>query len=324
MTTAYVQQLLAAAQAQAAVSVDMNEATAGGGGKEIPAGRYFGRIVEYIDCGNQPQSFQGKKKEPAPEFRLGIAVWGEGISEPDGTPYIDRPFKMAVKRNEKAKTYLAFKALNYKNDPKITHFAQFLGEAFIFTYEDAVTKQGKPYTRINLEKTLPARDVMSGQPYQVPEVADALYNLFLWDFPSLEAWDKLFIEGTNDEGKSKNWLQETILGATNFSGSPLHQLMLQAGRQVVIPEKQPEPAAAAPAQPAQAPAVASPNVAPAQVPTGVAAPLAQPQVQPVAAPAAVTVPGVPVPSAGAQTAPAPVATIPSVPGTAATSPSSPA
>lgn len=307
MTTDYVQQLIQQANAQAAVSVDMNEAVSGGGGKEIPAGRYFGRIVEYIDLGNQPQSFQGKAKEPAPEFRLGIALWGEGISEPDGTPYIDRPYRMAVKRNEKAKTYLAFKALNYKNDPKITHFAQFLGEAFIFTYEDAVTKAGKAYTRINLEKTLAARDVMSGQPYQVPEVADDKYNLFLWDYPSLEAWDKLFIEGVNDEGKSKNFLQETILGATNFNGSPLHQLLLQAGREVVIPQPAAKPAAQAPAT-APAQAVAAPL---AQAPVQ-AAPVAAP-VQAVAAPAPTTTVGVPTPQTVPAVGPPSSAAVPAAP-----------
>ena len=49
--------------------------------------------------------------------------------------------------------------------------------------------------------------------------------MFLWDRPTKEDWDSLFVEGKWDNGDSKNYVQEKILEATDFEGSPLHQLL---------------------------------------------------------------------------------------------------
>lgn len=264
-------QIQALAQQQAAVAENMNEVEKGGGGKLLPKGRFLGRIVEYIDCGVQPQEFQGKAKEPAAEFRLGVALWGEGVSEPDGSPYVLRPFPLALSRFERSTAYKAFKALNWQGNAAITHFAQFVGMPFIFTLDHHTSKQGKVSSIIKWELTTGAVDPISGQPYPVPEVADDLYRVFLWDFPTLEDWDALHIDGTNDDGKSKNFIQEQILGALNFKGSPLEQLFLQSGKAV--------PAVAQPAQASQA---AAPVSVPTQVPQ--TAPAAAPAAQQVAAP----------------------------------------
>ena len=76
---------------------------------------------------------------------------------------------------------------------------------------------------------------------KVPELVGGLASrkIFLWDQPSIECWDSLFIEGERDEIKdgketgkkvSKNWIQETILKATNFKGSALDVLLQGAGK----------------------------------------------------------------------------------------------
>ena len=301
---AQIQQL--AAQ-QAAVAVDMNEAQKGGGGTRLlPTGYFFGRIVEYVDLGTQPQEFQGKPKDPADEFRIGVALWGEGITNEDGSPYVLRPFPISISRFEKSNTYQMFKALNYTGDANIKHFAQFVGQAFVFKLEHHTNKQGKVSSIINFKGTLPPYDAVAKTPYQIPAAPDDLYRLFLWDFPSLEAWHSLHIEGQSDDGKSKNFIQEGILGALNFEGSPLHQLLVQNNVAFTVPPKKvPEAAPAAPQQVIAAPVgVATPvAIAPA------VAPVAAPEV---AAPAPLVQPAPVSPVTPAPVAPVQVAVQPPV------------
>src|SRR5690606_17899209 len=118
--------------------------------------------------------------------------------------YILRPFPMKVSRNEKATTFKAFAALNYTHDANIKHFAQFLGQAFIFTIGRHKSKAtNKESSIIKWEQTAPAVDLMTGQPYPVPDLPEDEYRLFLWDFPTLESWGSLFIEGQWEDGNSK-------------------------------------------------------------------------------------------------------------------------
>lgn len=56
-------------------------------------------------------------------------------------------------------------------------------------------------------------------------------RVFLWDYPDLDQWDSLFIDGTRDDGTSKNYIQEKIKSAENFVGSPIYNLLIESGRQ---------------------------------------------------------------------------------------------
>ena len=68
-------------------------------------------------------------------------------------------------------------------------------------------------------------------------VVHSAFRLFLWDVPSKEMWDSLYIDGTypakiDDKTKaviyperSKNVIQEKILSAVNFKGSPLADII---------------------------------------------------------------------------------------------------
>lgn len=248
-----------AAQA-AAVSVDMNESVAGGGGgRLIAAGQYVGRLVECVEMGVQPQEYQGQAKDPAMNVRLGVCLfYTDPDKAGDPAPYVMRPRELTISRNEKATAFKAFAALNYKRDPGIKHFAQFIGQPFLFTVEVKVTKETKrQYNVIAWDKTSPAVDPMSKQPYAVPEAPEDAYRIFLWDFPTKEDWDALYIDGVNDKGDSKNFIQETILGALNYQGSPLQLLLGGVGGAVA-------PQAAAPQ--AVAPAAPAAPVAPVEVP----------------------------------------------------------
>ena len=306
-----------AAQDVAESGIDLNEAVkGGGGGRLLPEGYAFGRLVEYIEFGNQPQEFQGQAKDPALEFTLGFALTGQGYQNDDGTPYVVRTYNTALSRNEKARAFKLFKALNWKGTAK--SFAQLLGETFLVKIKQVPKSKTDPkiVSRIDLDGFLPPLDPVTRQPYPIAEAPDDMYRLFLWSRPTKEAWDSLFIEGEY-EGKSKNRIQEQILAALDFQGSPLQQLLMASGV-TALPTEAPAvpvaaPVAAAPAAvaPTPAPAVA---VAPAAVPVAPAAVPAAPLAVPaaVATPAPVAVPPVAAP-VGVPAPVMPAAPIPAVP-----------
>ena len=292
-----------AAQDVAESGIDLNEAVkGGGGGRLLPEGYAFGRLVEYIEFGNQPQEFQGQAKDPALEFTLGFALTGQGYQNDDGTPYVVRTYNTALSRNEKARAFKLFKALNWKGTAK--SFAQLLGETFLVKIKQVPKSKTDPkiVSRIDLDGFLPPLDPVTRQPYPVAEAPDDMYRLFLWSRPTKEAWDSLYVEGEY-EGKSKNRIQEQILAALDFQGSPLQQLLMQSGV-TALPT-------AAPATPVAAPVAAAPAaVAPTPAPAAVAAPAVP--AAPLAVPAAASpaVASVAAPSASAPATPATVAVAP--------------
>lgn len=292
-----------AAQDVAESGIDLNEAVkGGGGGRLLPEGYAFGRLVEYIEFGNQPQEFQGQAKDPALEFTLGFALTGQGYQNDDGTPYVVRTYNTALSRNEKARAFRLFKALNWKGTAK--SFAQLLGETFLVKIKQVPKSKTDPkiVSRIDLDGFLPPLDPVTRQPYPIADAPDEMYRLFLWSRPTKEAWDSLYIEGEY-EGKSKNRIQEQILAALDFQGSPLQQLLMASGV-TALPT-------AAPATPVAAPVAAAPvAVAPTPAPVAPAAPVAPPAapVAPAAAPAAPVAAPLAVPATVAT--PAPVAVAP--------------
>jgi len=84
----------------------------------------------------------------------------------------------------------------------------------------------------------------------VPEATIDI-RLLLWDTPTQEQWDSVFIDGDrtvkNDKGEevteSKNWLQRDIVtNALNFAGSPLEQMLNGVGDLEMPGDKADEPA----------------------------------------------------------------------------------
>lgn len=327
-------QMLALANEDAEASgIDMNEAVKGGGGARLlPAGYAFAQLVEYVEMGNHPQEFKGQKKDPAKVVQLGFALTGcapdpadptktIAYNNDDGTPYIMRPWPFAISQNEKARAFLLFKALNWKGTAK--SFGQLLTQKWLvkIVHEEKSATDKKIVSRMDLKSFLPPVEAVSRQPYQIADADPALYRLFLWDRPTMEGWNSLKIEGTyeaEENGqkvqKSKNRIQEEILGALNFEGSPLQQLL--GGGGLALPS-----AVAAPA------AVTAPSVAPTPTPVVQAAPEAS-AVAP-SVPFDPTPPGqpqqvtAPVAAVGV-VAPVPMAVPAAIPAIAVTIPASPA
>lgn len=254
---------------EAAQTTDMNVASSGGFNQTIlESGSYLGALVGYIDLGDQPDEYQGEVKGNFPKVRLEFAVFS--YIEVDGQMQMDteNPVilrqELFLKNNERAGSFKAFKAMNYANDPSITHFAQFLGKPFMFSVVKAVAKQSKrEYNRLDLSKTAPAVDPMTRQPYALPKIDEKWITVFLWNNPIKEMWDKLYIDGTRDDGTSKNFIQDEIIGATNYHGSALQLLLEGSGQALPTPSTEPTPAPT----PEAAPEAPQQPEAPTPVPT---------------------------------------------------------
>lgn len=230
-----------------ATNVDMNQASQGFERIILETGQYLGAIVAYVDLGDQEERYKNEAKGVGPCVRLEVAVFPVGE---DGTmatePVLIPEREMFIKNNERAKSFRAFQALNYQNDPKFRHFAQAFMRPYLFTVTKRVSKTtNRPYNTIDWAKTQPAVDPMTRKPYTLPEVDDRFKVVFLWNNPTQEMWDKLYIEGEMEDGSSKNFIQEQIVNAKNFHGSAV-DLMLRSGGKPI-----PNPIAAAPAEPEQ-------------------------------------------------------------------------
>lgn len=287
------------------------QSTGGSGGKFYPEGYAFARLTEYVELGDIVQEFNGEAKAPAPHMYLGFNIWGAGYQNEDGTPGRITTYDLAISANGKAKTYKLFKKLNFKGDA--TCFAELLGNGMLLkiVHHTSKTSGAKPKSIIDIEGFLPPIDVVSQAPYNIPEAPDSAYKLFLWDKPTPETWKTLFIDGKRDDGTSKNWLQDKIMEATNFMGSPL-DIMLGG---VALPSLV---AGAAPTAPVTAPVVAptTPVVVPeaAAVTTTPTAPLVQPTAVVVNVPnTPVVAPAVVAPTAPVVVAPPVVTVAPVVP-----------
>ena len=237
-----------------------------------PAGVTVGRFLSYIELGVHPQGeYQGKKKPDAEVVRLMFELLSpaKNIKEIDvdgGKKKIadQIAFDVTIKLGEKAGFKKLFNAMLYGRQ-NIKHMARMLGEPFkLFVSHNASKKDAKKIYANLKDKdgvwgvSAPVtHDELAGTSSTIP-VPEALTarKLFLWDKPTPETWASLFIDGTRtvkEEGKpdrevSKNWLQEKIMSAKNYPGSPLEAML--AGVSELSIDPQPEAAK----EPAKSPA----------------------------------------------------------------------
>lgn len=304
--TQSIEQMLALANEAAAISdIDMTEATAGGGGaRPMLIGNALARLVGVVELGNQTQTdFNTKKpKGVLPEIHLVFALWGNGVTQAtptapsvagtfqndDGTPRLWSPFDFALSRNSGSNAFRMFQKLNWRGTA--TNFAQLLNSTFILPFTEQAKSKTDPtkVVKLNIDGIMPPLDPITQAPYPVPEVAASDFKLFLFDRPSKEMWDSLYVEGEwpAKEGKpaeSKNKLQKKILAAANFKGSSL-EIMLAGGGAALPDLTVPAAAPAAAVAPTPAQVAAVGGVPTAAVP--VAAPLAVPTAAVAAVPAA--------------------------------------
>lgn len=227
---------------EAGVINDMNETTTGGGGggRTLPAGKAIAVLTGYIESGLQPREFNGKPKPPTREMRLIFTIVGGRGKNVDGEvedyvleegnfPSIGT-FFISVTNNEKSKAVKWFQRMrqNCYGDGGEVSFAQFLGKAFLLPITHTTAKKdGKDVVYANIDPATVDKpeDPMTMQPYAIPEVPDSVYKLLLWDAPTKEQWDSLFIETPDDAEKSRNYLQEHLMTSMDFGTSKLAALL---------------------------------------------------------------------------------------------------
>ena len=213
---------------------DMTEVQKGGGGKLWPEGWALVRLVEYVELGDRAVEFNGEMKAPSPHFYLGFQMYNAGYRFDDGKPGRINTFDLSQSTNEKAKAFKLFKRMNIKGTAK--SFANLLGETFMVQVKHYKGKaaDAKPRAILDLDTFTAAIDPMSKQPYPCEAAPMEAYKLFLWNFPTKEQWESLFIEGTTDKGDSKNWLQNKIMEAKNFPSSPLEMMLFGSAMPAMV------------------------------------------------------------------------------------------
>lgn len=217
------------------------------------AGKTVGRLVEYVELGKQPRkAYKGTAKNPADEVRIVFEllspkniheIENEGVKH----KFADRISIVTNKiLSDKAKFKKLFDKLRYGRDD-VTHMAQMLGEAFIVTVTHSeFEKDGVKKTYANI--TNEAGEYLVESPFMTDPITDEVklvpvpealsdLKLFLWEIPTKETWESLYIDGTKtikdstgtEKEVSKNWLQAKILSATNITGSALEQFIQTHG-----------------------------------------------------------------------------------------------
>jgi len=259
---------------QAEQEDDQSQTRTGGDFTAPKPGITVCRLIEYIELGMQKQKpYQGKPKPPAEVVRLTFELLSPArdIHEFDGKRTADKiSFRCTKLLSNKARFKRLFNQMDYGRGKK--HMAHFLGDAFlveIFNYvgtdkkDHASLFNNEGFCRIGAPFR-PADPLdPNGKPTPIP-VPDAISNLrlFLFNHPSPECWNSLYIEGErevkDDKGtvtgkESKNFIQDSIRAAVNFHGSPV-EAMLAAISTPPVPTSVENAAQADTALAAQAPA----------------------------------------------------------------------
>ena len=210
---------------------------------ELPvAGKTVGRLIEYIELGSQKRKpYLGKAKAPAPKVKLTFELLSAKHVKEVEVEGVKREFAnrvsidMVLSTSDLSTFKKAYNKMKYGRD--INHMAEMLGEAFILNIVHNTSEATKKtYANIEVETIGAPRneDPIEGTstPIEVRPPVSKL-KLFIFDLPSKETWDSLFIDGSytkkDDSGKetevSKNWIQNMIKKAENFKGSALEQLI---------------------------------------------------------------------------------------------------
>jgi len=222
-------------------------AEGGGGWQPPPAGPCGLRFVGYFEVGEHERNFAGQSKI-VKQVQLVFELSGKNYPPRDGVP-VRMTITETDSRSPKANLIKLFNKMNYAGGA--THFVQLLGNAYrgrVHHREYEANGTQRVYAGLRGEDGYsvgpPTAEIVGddGEITVKPvKVAEALTDLkvFLWDNPDMEQWASIHIDGTfpaytDDAGRevrparSKNVIQEKIMSALNWQGSPM-QLLLQDG-----------------------------------------------------------------------------------------------
>jgi len=242
-----ISKIKALAAEAAKTGPDLNKQTAGGDFKPPAAGQTRLRFTSYIETGvHTTRSAQwGDKTKGRAHFTFELS----GPKHPpkkleDGRLIPETiSFKLATGQHKKNDYSKLFKimAADY---PGVKNFAQLLGEAFRGEVVHRSYKKRDGSDGVAAELKNEAGFTIKGVSYEDPETGEARkvkvdepispIRVFLWDYADLDQWDSIFIDGTFDDGNTKNKLQEEIKVAENLGGSAIEEALTEAGREAEL------------------------------------------------------------------------------------------
>lgn len=231
-----------------------------------PEGKAMARLVEYIELGMHKQKpFKGKEKPDAAEVRLTFDLLGPKYIREitvDGKPkkICDTiTVRIKLSKNEKAKYKKLFEQMRYGRTD-IKHVARMLGEAFQLTIKHNTVGEGdaaKVYANVELIEAPRMYNPITGDVVDLPvPMPMSDLKIFIFDNPTLASWDSLFIPGEStfknadgvEQTRSKNYIQEIIMSASNFKGSAVEAMLNGANKleEKTTPATKAEPVKKAP------------------------------------------------------------------------------
>lgn len=228
---------------------DYNEQKAGGGDYKPPEEGFTKlRLVGYIESGLHTTESPRFGKKTKPRATLIFELSGKKhepkvLDDGRSIPHLIE-VKEPIGQNKKNNFSKLFKEM-VKEYPDRKNFGELVGEAFTgrvvhrkFKRRDGTdgvvaelkNEAGYTISGVTYEQKDEDGEVIGLKKYKVDEPLSPL-RLFLWDYADLEQWDSLFIDGTFDNGDSKNKYQEYIKEAENIGESALFAALLEAGRE---------------------------------------------------------------------------------------------
>lgn len=212
---------------------NMHETEVGGGGVPLPVGPCFATLIGYIELGDRPLNPKAKPgTAPTKDsFSLAFAIQplkAKAKNKDDyyheGVPRVVFTYPQKISRQEKSNHSKWARTMD--PDGLSGSFPGLIGNTYITAMKES--KDGK-YVNIDMDIIRPAVDDRTDEPIEPPVAfPEDRYMLFLWNDPSEEMWASLSYtdkDGNQLQGK----MQRDILAATNFSGSPIEELLANGG-----------------------------------------------------------------------------------------------
>lgn len=212
---------------------NMHETEVGGGGVPLPVGPCFATLVGYIEVGDRPLSSKAKPgTNPTKDaFSLAFAIQplkAKAKNKDDyyheGVPRVVFTYPQKISRQEKSNHSKWARTMD--PDGLSGSFPGLIGNTYITAMKES--KDGK-YVNIDMDIIRPAVDDRTDEPIEPPVAfPEDRYMLFIWNDPTEEMWVSLSY--TDKDGNAlQGKMQRDILAATNFSGSPIEELLANGG-----------------------------------------------------------------------------------------------
>ncbi len=239
----------AKAAAEKGLVKDQSKETSGDFKYEPPAaGPCVARLISYIEIGNHKPKVDKFNKGAQPKAIIQFELLGKKHAreiEVDGVKKIVYPViteELSISGSKKSWFYRMVQALDYGRG--FTNIAFMVGDAYKITVlHNEVEEGGKKAVFANIRDdsswkiSAPVQEVegedgeLVTKKLKVPEPTAPL-RLLLWDAPSVEMWDSIFIAGSRKrevDGKevevSNNWIQDRVTRAENFGGSAVEAVL---------------------------------------------------------------------------------------------------